>query len=174
MKEIQTTITNLQQLLDDDVLQLVNAEYQLKNTLQDWIIKASALPLKAVLQKYASIVDRHASELTHYCKELDLTDLPQPNRLIQSLIEGITNQTGRCVDVEVRDAALLSNIQLITHCKICMYGSIAAFAQALDMSAQAAIFHELEVNEKQIDDRLSQLAAFEINPRAKAPVVLPG
>lgn len=35
------------------------------------------------------------------------------------------------------------------------------------MEKQAAIFHEAEVSEKQIDDRLSQLAEFEININAK-------
>jgi hypothetical protein len=32
--------------------------------------------------------------------------------------------------------------------------------------------HEAEVNEKQIDDRLSQLAEHEINIKAKAPIAL--
>ena len=41
------------------------------------------------------------------------------------------------------------------------------------MENQAVIFHEAEINEKQIDDRLSQLAEFEINVKAKAPIVLP-
>ena len=36
----------------------------------------------------------------------------------------------------------------------------------------AAIFHKAEINEKQIDDRLSQLAEHEINIKAKAPIEL--
>ena len=72
-----------------------------------------------------------------------------------------------CTDAEVKDACLLACIQAINHFKISMYGTAAAFANALDMEKQAAIFHEAEVNEKQIDDRLSQLAEHEINIRAK-------
>ena len=41
------------------------------------------------------------------------------------------------------------------------------------MEDHAAIFHEAEVGEKQIDDRLTQLAEHEINSRAKAPILLP-
>jgi hypothetical protein len=40
------------------------------------------------------------------------------------------------------------------------------------MEKQAAVFYEAEINEKQIDDRLSQLAQFEINVKAKAPIVI--
>ena len=40
------------------------------------------------------------------------------------------------------------------------------------MEKFAGVFHEAEVNEKQIDDRLSQLAEHEINFKAKAPIVL--
>ena len=43
---------------------------------------------------------------------------------------------------------------------------------ALGMEKQAAIFHEAEINEKQIDDRLSQLAEYEINMKARTPIVL--
>jgi hypothetical protein len=41
------------------------------------------------------------------------------------------------------------------------------------MEKAAQFFHQAEVNEKQIDDRLSQLALYEINSRAKAPITLP-
>jgi ferritin-like metal-binding protein YciE len=79
-----------------------------------------------------------------------------------------------CSDAEVKDACLLSSIQEINHYKISAYGTAAAFASTLGMDATAQVFRKAEVNEKQIDDRLSQLAAFEINLKARAPIVLPG
>ena len=48
----------------------------------------------------------------------------------------------------------------------------AAFANTLEMTEQATVFHEAEINEKQIDDRLSQLAEHEINLNARTPIVL--
>jgi len=42
------------------------------------------------------------------------------------------------------------------------------------MEKSGIVFHEAEINEKQIDDRLSQLAEHEINVEAKSPLVLPG
>ena len=43
-----------------------------------------------------------------------------------------------------------------------------------DLEKAAQFFHQAEVQEKQIDDRLTQLAQYEINFRAKSPIVLPG
>ncbi len=40
------------------------------------------------------------------------------------------------------------------------------------MTEAATIFYEAEVSEKQIDDRLSQLAEYEINVKAKSPSLI--
>ncbi len=79
-----------------------------------------------------------------------------------------------CADAEVTDACLLASVQMINHFKISAYGTAAAFANTLGMDAAAIFFHKAEVHEKQIDDRLTQLAQYEINFRAKSPIVLPG
>jgi hypothetical protein len=42
------------------------------------------------------------------------------------------------------------------------------------MESAATTFHTAEVKEKQIDDRLSQLAEHEINKEAKSTILLGG
>jgi ferritin-like metal-binding protein YciE len=79
-------------------------------------------------------------------------------------------RVSQCADFATKDACLLSCIQNINHFKIGTYGTAAAFANALEMNKTAVIFHEFEINEKQIDDRLSQLAEFEINKKAKTRI----
>lgn len=49
-----------------------------------------------------------------------------------------------------------------------MYGIDAAFAKVMQMDKYATIFYGAEINEKQIDNRLSQLAEFRLNIRAKS------
>ena len=93
---------------------------------------------------------------------------------MQAFIKETTEKLAACADAEVKDACLLACIQSVNHFKISAYGTAAAFARALDMDKQAAVFYEAEINEKQIDDRLSQLAEYEINGRAKTAIVLPG
>jgi ferritin-like metal-binding protein YciE len=92
---------------------------------------------------------------------------------MQAFIEDSNEKINSCADPEVKDACLLSCIQAINHYKISIYGTAAAFANELDMENFASFFHESEVNEKQIDDRLSQLAEHEINLKAKTVISLP-
>ena len=174
MAKNNPTITTLHNLLDYDARKFTSAEIQLKNSLPEWIIKAGSLQLKTVLQKYLGFVQQHVQRMEAFFEEENISSLSLTNRVMRSFIEEIEEKLSNCSDAEVKDACLLAGIQAINHFKISAYGTAAAFAKALGMEKQAAIFHEGEVNEKQIDDRLSQLAKHEINIKAKAPIVLPG
>ncbi len=165
-------ITALRHLLDYDARKFTSAEMQLKNSLTGWIDKTGSLKLKLVLQKYLDFVRQHIEKMESFFEEESISSLSLTNRIMQAFIEEAEEKLTNCTDVEVKDACLLACIQAINHFKISTYGTAAAFANALGMEKQAAIFHEAEVKEKQIDDRLSQLAEHEINLRAKMPVVL--
>ena len=174
MTDNNQTITTLHNLLDYDARKFTSAEIQLKNSLPGWINKAGSLKLKTVLQKYLDFVQQHVQKLEDFFEEEQISSLSLTNRVMQAFIEEADEKLSDCTDAEVKDACLLACIQAINHFKISTYGTAAAFANALGMEKQAAIFHEAEVNEKQIDDRLSQLAEYEINIKAKTPIVLHG
>ena len=173
MSENNQTITTLHNLLDYDARKFTSAEIQLKNSLPEWINKASSLQLKTVLQKYLGFVQEHVQKIEGFFEEEKISSLSLTNRVMRVFIEEVEEKLANCTDAAIKDACLLAGIQAINHFKISTYGTAAAFANALGMEKQAAIFHEAEVNEKQIDDRLSQLAEYEINTKAKTPIVLP-
>jgi ferritin-like metal-binding protein YciE len=166
------TITTLHNLLDYDARRFTSAEIQLKNCLPEWINKADSFKLKSVLQKYLDLVEQHVRKLEQFFEDEQISSLSISNRVMHALIEEAGEKLASCTDAEVRDACLLACIQSINHFKISAYGTAAAFAKTLDMEKHAAIFHAAEVNEKQIDDRLTQLAEHEINHKANAPVLL--
>jgi ferritin-like metal-binding protein YciE len=174
MAENKQTITTLHDLLDYDARKFTSAEIQLKKSLPEWINKAGSLTLKTVLQKYLDFVQQHVQKMELFFEEEKISSLSLTNKVMQAFIEETKEKLSDCTDAEVKDACLLACIQEINHFKISVYGTAAAFAKSLDMEKFAAIFHEAEANEKQIDDRLSQLAEHEINIKAKAPIVLPG
>lgn len=174
MVEHNRTITTLHNLLDYDARKFTSAEIQLKSSLPEWITKATSLKLKRVLQKYLDFVQQHINKLESFFEEENIGSLSLTNRVMKAFIEETDEKLSDCTDAEVKDACLLACIQSINHFKISTYGTAAAFAKTLGMEKQAGVFHEAEVNEKQIDDRLSQLAEHEINIRAKAPIILPG
>lgn len=174
MEENNKPIATLRDLLDYNSQKFTAAEIELRNNLPSWIYKAGSVKLKSVLQKYLDVVDEHVQVLSGFFEEEKISSLSVANKIMLAFIEETNEKLNNCADQQVKDACLLACIQGINHFKISLYGTAAAFAKELEMEKFASVFHKAEVNEKQIDDRLSQLAEHEINVTAKTPIVLPG
>lgn len=174
MKESNKPIATLHDLLDHNSQKFTAAEIELRSSLPLWIREAGSVKLKAVLQKYQDFVQEHVEKFSAFFEEEKISSLSVSNKIMLAFIEETNEKLNDCADQQVKDACLLACVQGINHFKISLYGTAAAFAKALEMEKFASVFHEAEVNEKQIDDRLSQLAEHEINISAKTPIVLPG
>jgi ferritin-like metal-binding protein YciE len=172
MADKNENLTTLHNLLDYDASNFFAAEIQLKKTLPEWISLASSVKLKMVLEKYQELVEQHIKKLESFVTEEKINSLTLGNRIMHAFIEEARHKSETCADAAVRDACLLACVQGINHFKISTYGTAAAFAKVLEMEQHAAAFHEAEINEKKIDDRLSQLAEFEININAKTPIAI--
>lgn len=173
MNNTEKQIWTLHDLLDLDASKFSVAEVQLKDHLTNhWIQLAQSIKLKSILLRYTEMISEHIEKLEYFIKEEKFIALRSQHQIIQAFIKESDEKLSMCADGEVRDACLLSCIQEINHYKISCYGTAAAFANALSNNKYAEIFHELEVDEKQTDDRLNQLAEFEINIRAKSPSIL--
>jgi len=168
-------ITTLHNLLDYDAGKFVSAEIELQKSLEHWISKASSLKLKAVLQRYLDFVNRQLQSMEEFFeKEDEIISMSITNKIMLAFIEDTDEKLSLCTDAEVKDACILAGVQAINHFKISTYGTAAAFADAIGMDEFATVFYEVEVKEKQIDSRLSQLANYEINAKAATPISLPG
>ncbi|MFM2137698.1 MAG: hypothetical protein RJA57_5 [Bacteroidota bacterium] len=165
-------VCTLHELLDLDARRFSHAEVQLRQQLPGWIDEASSLKLKEVLRRYLEQVNRHIDRFNAFIATEGIRSLHNQSRVMSAFLEEAAEKRACCSDTEVRDACLLASIQLINHYKISLYGTAAAYATALEMPDAAALFREAEANEKQVDDRLTQLALFEINPKARNPVLI--
>jgi ferritin-like metal-binding protein YciE len=115
---------------------------------------------------------KEAKHLSSYIKS-ELEEIMHELQFLLNRIEEAEEKINNCTNPFLKDACMLSTVQNINHYKISTYGTAAAFANTLGKSKTAVLFHECEVNEKQIDDRLSQLAEFEINKKARNAVEIP-
>jgi len=167
----QPNVSTLQQLLDEFAKMFIIAEVELHNILPYWVRQANSIKLKSILLKYNDQVKKHVDTFEHFFEEEDITYLSHSNKVMHALISSTEELCSHCGNSFTRDACLLSCIQNINHYKIGSYGSAASFANSLGLSKTAALFHEFEINEKQIDDRLSQLALNEINVNAKRELI---
>ena len=172
MSENNLTITTLHDLLDFEGRKFISAEVQLKKVLPQWINIASSLQLKNVLQKYLDFVEQHIENMQAFYEAEHINSLSLHNRITEAFIEEAEDKLKSCSDAAVKDACLLASVQSINHFKISIFGTAAAFADLLSLEKTSVVFHQASVNEKQIDDRLTQLAQYEINSKAKAPIEL--
>jgi ferritin-like metal-binding protein YciE len=172
MSENNLTITTLHDLLDVDGRKFISAEVQLKKVLPHWINMASSIKLKNVFQRYLDFVEQHIENMQTFYEEEHINSLSLHNKIMEAFIEEAEDKLKSCSDAAVKDACLLAGVQSINHFKISIYGTAAAFADLLSLEKTSVVFHQASVNEKQIDDRLTQLAQYEINSKAKAPIEL--
>ncbi len=172
MSEIHN-VNTLKLLLDSDSRKFMAAEIELQKALPSWIQKANSVKLKTILQKYFDLIKRHINRLESFFEEESYSYLNAKNRIMNAFIEEAEEKLSNCTDSKIKDACLLAVVQNINHFKISTYGTAAAFANTLGMSKTAVLFHECEINEKQIDDRLTQLAEFEINNEARNSIAIP-
>lgn len=167
MTDKNKSIKTIHHLLDYDIRKLSIAEMQLERMLKRWIIKANSVKLKTVLQKYHDLIGDHISKLKSFHEEDHINLLSINNRIMQALIDETEEKLNNCADTGIKDASLIASIQTINHFKISIYGTAKAFANILGLEKGEVFFNKAEINEKKIDDKLSQLAALEINKESQ-------
>jgi len=170
MKKI-ATICTLHDLLIYDTRKILHCEDLLIVTLPDWIEKIKSPRLKVVLDHYLVYLKYHVEGIRKFFERKKLMDFQVQNNMAKAFIDDVNEKLNDCRDAEITDALLLSSIQEINHYKICVYGTIAAFAATLDLDISASEFYTNKKDEKDIDSRLSFLAEQEINPHAKSPII---
>jgi ferritin-like metal-binding protein YciE len=170
MKKI-ATICTLHDLLIYDTRKVLYCENQLISVLPAWIDNIRSARLKVVIEHYLVYIKYHVDGILKFFKRKKLMDFHVQDNVAQAFIDEINEKMDDCRDDQIIDALLLSSIQQIIHYKICMYGTISAFAQVLDLDITAGEFYTSEKDEKDIDSRLSFLAEQEINPLAKSPII---
>ncbi|ALL06259.1 hypothetical protein AQ505_12605 [Pedobacter sp. PACM 27299] len=170
--EAKLSINNLQDLLDLNTSHFSSAEIELKRKLLEWANIASSMQLKMILKKYISFTSQHLQRMDTFLEQEKILSVTRTNTIMLAFIKSIDEKLEACKNPEIKDACILAGIQSICHFKISSYGTAAAFAKLIGLSEFANVFYESEVNEKHIDDELTQLASYEINTNAMTPLNL--
>jgi ferritin-like metal-binding protein YciE len=71
-----------------------------------------------------------------------------------------------CEEGSMRDAGIISAAQKIEHYEIASYGTLRTFANTLNLSEISELLEETLEEEKEADQKLSELAESEVNVEA--------
>jgi ferritin-like metal-binding protein YciE len=159
-------LNSLEDLLSLELDDLYDAEQRLCTALPKMAEAAHSDSLKAAFEEHATLTQRHISRLEQIFVDIGRTSHNETCDAMKGLIsEGkeIIDATG---SPEVKDAALIGAAQRVEHYEIASYGTARTFAQHLGLPDVVRLLQMTLDEERETDERLSELAEEQINVNA--------
>ncbi len=160
------TKDSLKELFVDELRDLFNAENQLTKALPKMAKAATSDELRQGFEEHLEQTRGHVERLQQI---FDMLGEKATGKKCLGM-EGLVKEGAEVMDEDfeeaVMDAALISAAQRVEHYEIAAYGSVIAFAEQLGEEEQASLLKETLEEEKETDDKLTELAK-EINAQAE-------
>ncbi|MGO8753462.1 MAG: ferritin-like domain-containing protein [Thermoguttaceae bacterium] len=161
-------LNSLDDLLLLQLNDLYDAEKRLCDTLPDMAEAATSPELREVFRSDCEQSKRQVSRLEQIFIDLGRPSSRQTCDAMKGLIQEGSEIVSAVGNPDVKDAALIAAAQRVEHYEIAGYGSARAFAQHLGHTNVARLLQSTLEEERETDQRLTQLAEERINVQAEA------
>jgi ferritin-like metal-binding protein YciE len=160
---------SLRQLYIDELKDLYSAETQMVKALPKMAKASSNAELRQGFEEHLRQTSEHVSRLEQIFEMLGEKATGKKCLGMEGLIkEGSETMQESYADA-LMDAALIGAAQRVEHYEIAGYGTVRAFADLLGESEHVSLIEQTLQEEKQTDDKLTQLAE-RINSEASQSV----
>jgi ferritin-like metal-binding protein YciE len=156
---------NLRDLFVDELRDIYDAEKQLTKALPKMAKAAESDELRTAFEEHLQITRAQINRLEEVFKLLGVAARGKPCAGMKGLIEE-GEEKGEKMEGSVLDAALIASAQKVEHYEIATYGTLATFAEVLDMQDAKDLLGQTLDEEKEADERLTVIAG-QINPEAE-------
>ena len=160
------TVDSLHALLEEELKDIYDAEKQLTKALPKLAKKASSPDLKAGFEAHLQQTEEQIERLEQVFEQLEMPARGKPCKGMKSLIAEGQEMIGEAEDDDTRDAVMIAAAQKVEHYEIAAYGTIRTWAQLLGMNEVASLLEESLEEEKETDQKLTELAESHINLEA--------
>ncbi len=160
------TIGNLKDFIVEGGRELYDANQQELKGLKNLEMQATASGLKKLIQKKAQHTksqQQHLLEALNLLRENHQGGRCEP---MQTMLKRAQQFSIQSKTNEIRDVAIISSLQQLSHFKIAALGNGASHAREIGQEKVAQILHDALLQEKEIDNELSCLAQLVINKTA--------
>ena len=161
------TLKSLRDLFVYSLQDIFDAEKQLLDALPKMVQAASSEKLRAAFSEHLQQTVGHVERLESIFKSLEVGGQGGDCTAMKGLIEEGSQAIDQDADAALHDAALIAAAQKVEHFEIASYGTAATFAELLGASEAAELLKETLEEEKDTDQKLTQLALSEINLEAR-------
>ncbi len=157
----------LKELYIDELKDLYSAENQLVKALPKMAKAASSDALRQGFEKHLEQTKGHVERLERIFQALGESPKGKTCKGMQGLIDEGSEATEEDYEDSVMDAALIGAAQRVEHYEIAGYGTVRSMAATLGEDNHVSLLEETLEEEKETDDKLTELAE-QINNQANA------
>jgi ferritin-like metal-binding protein YciE len=159
-------IKTLNDLFVHQLKDIYYAEKRIVKSLPDMIKKATNPQLRQGFELHLSQTQNHVKNVEEGFRmhgvEVEAVTCPA----IDGIIKEADEVAGETADKQVLDAALIAAAQAVEHYEITRYGTLIAWAKQLGRDDCASVLAKNLKDEKDTDEKLTQLAESGINRMA--------
>jgi ferritin-like metal-binding protein YciE len=159
-------VTTMEELFLDEIRDLYDAEKQLLEALPELARSVSSEELRNVLEEHGEQTETQVKRLERIFAVLGEKATGRKCFAMAGLIREANEIAGASGDTAVRDAGLIAAAQKVEHYEISGYGSARAHAEILGDDRAARLLSETLFEEKEADERLTELADSLVNEEA--------
>ncbi len=145
-------------LFQEQLQDLYNAEKQIVTALPKMIAASSSAELAAAFQEHLQQTQEQVKRLERVFEGMG----EQPNGKTCEGMQGLLQEgekiIGEIAKSEVLDAGLIAAAQKVEHYEISAYGTARAMAEMLGQADAAELLEETLEEEKETDERLTEIA----------------
>lgn len=146
------------ELYIDELKDIYSAENQLVKALPKLAKAATSEELKKGFLEHLEQTKGHIARLEEVFEALEESPKGKKCKGMEGLIEEGSEAIEEDFEGAVKDAALIGAAQRVEHYEIAAYGTAISFAEALGETEQAKILGETLEEEKETDEKLSELS----------------
>ena len=148
---------NLQELFVEEVRDIYDAEKQLTKALPKMAKAAESQELRAAFEEHLEITRMHIERLDEVFKLLGMASRGKPCEGMKGLIEE-GQKAMEETEGSTLDAALIASAQKVEHYEIATYGTLATFAEVLNLQDAKDLLGQTLEEEKEADEKLTMIA----------------
>jgi ferritin-like metal-binding protein YciE len=160
-------LDSLENLFIHELKDLLSAEKQLVKALPKMAKGASSDTLRAAIEEHLEQTKGHVQRLEQIFEQLGKTARAEHCKAMEGLIAEGSDLLEEEGSPMVKDAALIGAAQRVEHYEISAYGTTRTLAELLGHNDAAELLQQTLDEEKETDDKLTQLAMSEVNVEAE-------
>lgn len=160
------TASTMHDLFVQELRDIYHAEKQLVKALPKMAKAASATNLRQAFEQHLEQTRNQVQRLEQVFDQLDVRVRGRTCEAMEGLIEEAKEIMDEVKQPAVLDAALIAAAQKVEHYEIATYGSLVTYAESLGNKQAAELLAQTLAEEKQTDEKLTQLAVSEVNQKA--------